>query len=382
MFNFLKEKIKGAVERITEKIREQPPETKEERIVPIKKKEEEPKKTKEQALKQEKKKEVQKEEIKAEKDVSKKEEKKGFFTKVKEKFSQEETPSFFEKVKTSITTTKISAEQFQDLFWELELALLENNVALEVIEKLKEDLKKEIVDKNIKRSEVETIITETLKESINTILTQETKDIAKEVKKKKPYVICFLGINGSGKTTTIGKIAYLLKEQGFSSVMVAADTFRSAAIEQLEEWGKRTQTKVIKQDYGSDPAAVAFDGIKHAKAKGIDVVLIDTAGRLHSNKNLMEELKKIIRIAQPDLKIFVGESITGNDCIEQVQQFNEAIGIDGIILTKVDVDEKGGTALSIAYVTKKPIIYVGLGQQPQDLKPFNKETILQNIGLK
>ena len=369
MFNFLKEKIKSAVEKITEKIKEQPQEIKEEIIVEEQKKE---RKSKELKIKEQKKKE----------ELIKEPKKKGFFNKVKEKFITEETPSLLEKVKTSIITTKITAEQFQDLFWELELVLLENNVALEVIEKLKEDLKKEIVDKSIKRSEVATIITETLKESINSILIQESKEIVKEAKRKKPYVICFLGINGSGKTTSIGKIAYLLKEEGLSSVMIAADTFRSAAIEQLEEWGKKTTTKVIKHDYGSDPAAVAFDGIKYAKAKGVDVVLIDTAGRLHSNKNLMEELKKIIRIAQPDLKIFVGESITGNDCIEQVQQFNQAVGIDGIILTKVDVDEKGGTALSIAYVTKKPIMYLGIGQEPQDLKPFKKEMILQNIGLK
>ena len=198
---------------------------------------------------------------------------------------------------------------------------------------------------------------------------------------EKPFVIAFFGINGSGKTTTIAKIADLLKKNKISCVLAASDTFRAASIEQLQIHADKLGIKLIKHDYGSDPAAVAFDAVKHAKAKKIDVVLIDTAGRLHNQANLMEELKKIVKVAKPNLKLFVGESIAGNDCIEQAQKFNEIIGIDGIILTKADVDEKGGAAISVSYITKKPIIYLGVGQEHSDLKEFEPNTIIESLGL-
>ncbi len=192
-------------------------------------------------------------------------------------------------------------------------------------------------------------------------------------------MICFVGINGSGKTTTIAKVAKFLKEHKLNVVIAAADTFRAASIEQIELHGERLGVKVIKHNYGADPAAVAFDAIKHAKAKNVDVVLIDTAGRMHSNTNLVNEMKKIMKVAQPDLKIFIGESITGNDCIEQARIFDEAVDIDGIILTKADVDEKGGTAISIGYVTKKPILFFGVGQEYSDLKVFDKRVVLEGL---
>jgi len=202
-----------------------------------------------------------------------------------------------------------------------------------------------------------------------------------ENKKEKPYIIAFFGINGSGKTTTIAKLASMLKEMKISCVLAASDTFRAASIEQLQHNADKIGVKLIKHGYGSDPAAVAFDAIKHAKAKNIDVVLIDTAGRMHSNQNLIDELKKITRVTKPDLKIFVGESIAGNDCVEQAKTFNDAVGIDGIILAKADIDEKGGAAVSVSYVTKKPILYLGTGQKYGDLEPFNKEKIMNSIGL-
>jgi fused signal recognition particle receptor len=192
-------------------------------------------------------------------------------------------------------------------------------------------------------------------------------------------VILFVGINGSGKTTTLAKIASMLKEAGVSSVIAASDTFRAAAIQQLEEHANNLSIKMIKHDYGSDSSAVAFDAIRHAESKGLDVVLIDSAGRLHSNSNLMDELKKLSRVTKPDLKIFVGESITGNDCIEQAQKFNEAIGVDAIILTKADVDEKGGTAISISHVIKKPILFFGKGQNYGDIERFSPKKIVDSI---
>ena len=261
------------------------------------------------------------------------EEKKGFFSKLKEKFVKkeeeikpiegknenpeikEDKKSIFGIIKEKIITTKISEEKFEELFYELELTLLENNVAFEVVEKIKEDMKKNIVEKPIKRGNIEDEIKNSLKLSIEDLFNVERIYLLDKMKTKKPYVICFVGINGSGKTTSIAKIAHLLQKNKKSIVLAAADTFRAAAIQQLKEWGTKLNVKVIAHDYGSDPAAVAFDTIKYAEAHSLDVVLIDTAGRLHSNKDLVREMQKIVRVAKPDLKIFVGESITGNDCV-------------------------------------------------------------------
>lgn len=338
------------------------------------------------------------------------EEKKGFFAKIKETFVGREEPKievepevkvksevkvekkeeaveepekkgFFQRITETITTKKISAEKFDELFWDLELALLENNVAVEVIEKIKADLKSQLVDKPIPRGKVDETIADSLHSSIEGLFSVPQIDLLSRAKQKKPFVICFVGVNGSGKTTSIAKVTKYLQSNGLSVVMAAADTFRAAAIDQLQLHADKLGVKLIKQDYGSDPAAVAFDAIKHAEANKKDVVLIDTAGRLHSNVNLMDEMKKIMRVAKPDLKIFVGESITGNDCVEQAKKFNEAVGIDGIILAKADVDEKGGAAISVSYVTQKPILFLGVGQEYEDLQAFDKERLLTSIGL-
>ena len=218
-------------------------------------------------------------------------------------------------------------------------------------------------------------------ESIKEVLKVERFDFLKEINKKKPYVIAVIGVNGSGKTTTIAKLCHYLKNQKKSVVLAAADTFRAAAIQQIEHHAQKLDVKLIKHDYNSDPSAVAFDAIRHAESKGLDVVVIDTAGRLHSNDNLMNELKKLVRVNKPDLKLFVGESITGNDCVEQAKKYDEIIGIDGIILSKADIDEKGGAALSISYVTKKPVLFIGTGQKYEDLEEYDEEKILSNLGI-
>lgn len=292
-----------------------------------------------------------------------------------------EKKGFFAKIKEAVTTKKISEKQFDEMFWDLELALLENNAAVEVVEKIKGDLKSDLVDKPIPRTKVQQTIVSSLRSSISGLFPVEPPDLLKIVKQKKPYIVCFVGVNGSGKTTSIAKVAHMLKQNGLSVVLAAADTFRAAAIDQLQVHADKLGVKLIKHDYGSDPAAVAFDAIKHAQAAKKDVVLIDTAGRLHSNINLMDEMKKIIRVAKPDLKLFVGESITGNDCVEQAKQFDEAVGIDGIVLAKADVDEKGGAAISVSYVTKKPIFYLGVGQEYSDLQQFDKDKLIASIGL-
>jgi fused signal recognition particle receptor len=344
MFGFLKDKVKSAISSFTKKFEDEAEVVEKPKVIEVKK---------------EKKEVEKKEEI----PITKKEKKKGFFSKVSE----------------VVTTKKISEEQYNEFFWELEVELLENNVAFEVIEKIKEDLKPKLVDVPLKRGEVEEIIKRSLKESVEEVLEFPEFDFIKKVKEKKPYVIAFFGVNGSGKTTTIAKVAYLLKKNKLSCVLVAADTFRAASIHQLEEQGEKVGVKAIKHDYGSDPSAVAFDGIKYAQQKGIDVVLIDTAGRQHSNTNLMDELKKIVKVSKPDLKVYIGEMISGNDCIEQIQEFDKIANIDGVILSKADIDEKGGTALSVSYVTKKPIIYLGSGQELNDLKKFDKKENVKNI---
>ena len=355
MFKFLKEKLKETISNFSKKAEEES-------------KVEEP--TKEEVIEkqgikgeavEEKKEPEEKAEIKEEKETEK-----GILGKLKEK----------------IVTTKLSYEKFENLFSDLELILMENNVSLEVIEKIKSDLAKKLVENPIKRTKIEDTIRESLKNSIDDLFGIEKINLLRKIKyEEKPFVMAFFGINGSGKTTTIAKIASLLTEKKFSCVLAASDTFRAASIEQLQIHADKLGIKLIKHDYGSDPAAVSFDAIKHAKAKNIDVVLIDTAGRLHSNQNLMEEIKKIIRVAKPNLNIFVGEAITGNDCVEQAKIFDEAVGIDGIILAKADIDEKGGTSISISYVTKKPIIYLGTGQKYGDLKEFEPNLIVEGLGL-
>jgi fused signal recognition particle receptor len=297
-----------------------------------------------------------------------------------EKEQSKQKRGFFTKITETFTKINLSEDKFEELFWDLEVMLLENNVAVEVILKIKDDLKQELMSDKISRKNVDEIIKDSLKKSLEEVLDVKGFDLEEKIKNKKPYVIAVIGVNGSGKTTTIAKLCHLLKKKGYSVVLAAADTFRAAAIQQLEHHAEKLDIKMIKHDYNSDPAAVAFDAIKHAEAKKIDVVIIDTAGRLHSNDNLMNELKKLIKVNKPDLKLFVGESITGNDCVEQAKVYDEIIGIDAIILSKADIDEKGGAALSISYVTQKPVLFVGTGQTYDDLLPFDKKEIMQGLG--
>ncbi len=297
---------------------------------------------------------------------------------------QEEAKSFFSKIKQKVTAKRLDEKQFENLFWELEVALLENNVAIEVIEKIKLDLKQALVNKPINRTKVDAAILTSLKQSIESLFDIPSIDLLEKIKTKRqnenaPYVICFFGINGSGKTTSIAKISKYFLANKQTVVLAAADTFRAAAIDQLQLHANALGIRMIKHDYGSDPAAVAFDAIAHAKAHNIDVVLIDTAGRMHSNSNLVDEMKKIVRVSKPDLKIFVGEAIVGNDVVEQCKQFNNTVGIDGIVLAKADVDEKGGAAISISYVTKKPILFLGIGQGLTDLALFDSQKIVDSV---
>jgi len=295
-------------------------------------------------------------------------EKKGFFAKLKSKFSY-----------------KITEQEFNNIFNDLEMLLLENNVALEVVEDIKKSLSENLIGKQIKQAELENEIKEELKKTLNEILIEpdDPLEIIKETKKseKRPFIILFFGINGSGKTTSIAKLANLLQKNKLSVVLAAADTFRAASIEQISEHAKKLKAQLIKHDYGADPSAVGFDAIKYAKNHKIDVVLIDTAGRMHTKTNLLHEMEKICRVTNPDLKIFVAESIAGNDATEQSKTFNDMVEIDGSILSKVDIDEKGGTIISVSHATHKPIFYLGTGQQYKDLQLFNKQDFIDKLGL-
>jgi fused signal recognition particle receptor len=298
---------------------------------------------------------------------------------------EEENKGFFTKITETFTKVQISEEKFEELFWDLEVILLENNVAVEVIDKIKRDLKKELMAGKVSRKGVEDLIISTLRQSIIELFDVDKINLIEQVKKRKkegkPYIITIIGVNGSGKTTSIAKLTHKFQKEGLSVVLAASDTFRAAAIQQLEEHANRLNVKIVKHDYNSDPAAVAFDAIKYAEAKKVDVVIIDTAGRLHSNTNLMRELEKVVRVCKPDIKIFVGESITGNDCVEQAKEFDKAVGIDAIILAKADVDDKGGAAISVSYILQRPILYLGTGQTYDDLKDFDPRMILESLEL-
>jgi fused signal recognition particle receptor len=282
---------------------------------------------------------------------------------------------FYKKFKKRLTE-----EKFEDLFEELELILLQNNVAYNTIESIKNSLSEKLIGKTIK----EVNLSEELKNSIEAILI-ESPDFLKTIKDtlevKRPFVIILAGINGSGKTTTTAKLANYLLENNLSVSLAAADTFRAASIEQLQEHANNLKIHLTKKDYGSDPASVGFEAISYAKKNKIDVVLIDTAGRMQNKDSLMNEIEKIVRVSKPDMKIFLGESITGNGAIEQASAFNEKIGITGIILSKTDVDEKGGTALSVSQITGKPILFLGTGQEYRDLEKFDKKKFIKKLEL-
>jgi len=286
-----------------------------------------------------------------------------------------------EKLKKKVTEREIKEEDVKDLLWDMQISMLQSDVALEVAEKIVEDLRKALVGKSVKRGEVEKIVKDTLEKSLREIMNIDKIDIAEQIKEKdeKPYVIIFVGFNGVGKTMSIAKLGNMLRANGLSVVFAAADTWRAAALEQLEVHGKNLGINVIKQDYGSDPAAVIFDAVKHARSKGIDVVLADTAGRSHSNVNLSEELKKICRVNNPDMKILVVDVLTGNDAVDQAKMFNDAVGVDALILTKADVYDKGGALLSATHTIQKPIIFLGIGQDYSDMEPYDPETIIKRL---
>ena len=286
---------------------------------------------------------------------------------------------FFKKIAEGIKKTKdafskklffaFSARELNDEFYEnLEEALLTADVGITATENLVEELKDRVFREKVKKPE-------DAKDLLRQIMIE---DIDYDIPEYEyPLVILLSGVNGVGKTTAIGKLAHMFKEQGHSVVVAAADTFRAAASEQLEVWGERAGVRVIRHNEGADPAAVVFDAISSAKARGNDVILVDTAGRLHNKKNLMAELQKICRVVDRELpeadfrKYLVLDATTGQNAVSQAQIFSEDIETDGIILTKLDGTAKGGVVLAISDEIGLPVVYVGVGEKIDDLIPFD-----------
>lgn len=283
-----------------------------------------------------------------------------------------------------IKEKSISEDDVEDILFELELGLLEADVAMDVSSVVVESVKNDLVGQKIKRSsDIEEYTYEALKNAVAKIINIEGKSMTELLEEKvaqgEPLVVMLVGINGTGKTTTIGKLSNYYIKKGYTPVIAASDTFRAGAIEQVQYHADKLGVKLIKHEKGSDPAAVAFDAVQHARAKGKELVLIDTAGRMQTNTNLMDEMKKIRRVSKPDLVVFVGDALTGNDATEQARKFNEAIDIDGVILTKADADSKGGAALSIGYIIQKPILFLGMGQSYDDIKEYDPDWMLEQI---
>ncbi|MDW0286145.1 MAG: signal recognition particle-docking protein FtsY [Nitrososphaeraceae archaeon] len=299
----------------------------------------------------------------------------------------EKLKKIFSETAKSLGQKSISKKEIDSIFDELQISLMENDVAQEIVVELTSKIKNEIQNLKLERSEdSEQVITTKLYSFLSDLFlsTNNKTDIIQSILEKKrskagPYSIIFLGINGTGKTTTVAKFCKLLRDHGVSVVLAAADTHRAGAIEQITHHGNNLHVKVITQRYGADPSAVARDALEHARKNYIDAVLIDTAGRMQTSKNLMEEVSKIIRVIKPDMKIFVGDSLAGNDTVNQAREFFEYTNYDGSILTKSDADSKGGAAISIAYLTRKPILYLGVGQGYDDLTEFDYDAFLDSI---
>jgi fused signal recognition particle receptor len=298
----------------------------------------------------------------------------------------------FDKLKSSfnglvqrISQKGMSDKQIGQILDEFLLALAENDVAYSVAQEICDSLREKLKVVEVRRFSDST---EPAKAALREVLLDVLKGSGEESFFKvldtrrdehKPAIVLFVGVNGTGKTSSIAKMGHLLLKKGYSVVIAAADTYRTGSIEQIEEHARRIGIKTMKHDYGGDAAAVAFDAVNYANAHGINVVLIDTAGRMQTNKNLLEEMKKIARVAKPDLTILVADALTGNDAVEQALRFSEAVHIDGVVLTKLDADAKGGSAVSMAAVINKPVLFATVGQDYEDIISFEPTQMVHNI---
>jgi fused signal recognition particle receptor len=277
--------------------------------------------------------------------------------------------------------TVIDEDDLADHLDELELALLSSDVEMGVANEILDGVEENLTGETRRRlSGTGSLVRDALRESLYDVLSVGQFDFeGRLAAAEKPAVIVFTGVNGVGKTTSIAKLARYLEERGLSTVLANGDTYRAGANEQLQEHADRLGKRCITHEQGSDPAAVIYDAVEYAGANDVDVVLGDTAGRLHTSDDLMAQLEKIDRVIEPDMTVFVDEAVAGQDAVNRAREFDAAATIDGAILTKADADSQGGAAISVAHVTGKPILFLGTGQGYEDLDRFDPEAVVDSL---
>ena len=291
----------------------------------------------------------------------------------------------FSSLYDKITKSELRGKDLDKVLDEFHMTLLESDIALPAADYIRDQLKLRIEQLQFTRfsdprGQVRGILQEILLSVLEKPGQVDFFRLVEEKKKKgEQLIVVFVGVNGTGKTTSIAKLAHILQKKRYSVILAAGDTYRAGSIQQLEEHARRIGVKTIKHDYGADAAAVAFDAVNYARAHGVNVVLIDTAGRMQTNKNLLEEMRKIVRVTKPDLTVLVVDALTGNDALEQGKVFGEAVKIDGIILAKLDADVKGGSSISLSYILGRPVLLVGTGQGYDDLETFQAKEIVRNM---
>jgi len=294
----------------------------------------------------------------------------------------DDEPSTFQRAKAFATgRIIIEEEDLEEPLWNLEMALLESDVEMSVAERILDTVREKMLGES--RKQVETtgeLVESALHDALLDVIAVGQFDFEERIAQAdKPVTVVFTGVNGVGKTTSIAKLSEWLADRGYSSVMANGDTYRAGANEQIAEHAKRLDRELISHDQGGDPAAVIYDGVEYAQANDVDVVLGDTAGRLHTSDDLMAQLEKIDRVVDPDMTLFVDEAVAGQDAVNRAKEFNDAAEIDGAILTKADADSSGGAAISVAYVTGKPILFLGTGQGYDDLTLFEPEELVESL---
>ena len=275
----------------------------------------------------------------------------------------------------------IEEEDLEEPLWNLEMALLESDVEMQVAEEILDTIREKMIGET--RAQVETtgeLVETALHDALHEVISVGQFDFDARIEDaEKPVTIVFTGVNGVGKTTSIAKLSRYFENRGLDVVMANGDTYRAGANEQIQEHADALGTKLISHEQGGDPAAVLYDAVEYAEANGVDVVLGDTAGRLHTSNDLMAQLEKIDRVVDPDMTLFVDEAVAGQDAVERAKQFNDAAEIDGTVLTKADADSSGGAAISIAYVTGRPILFLGVGQGYDDIERFDPERLVERL---
>jgi fused signal recognition particle receptor len=290
--------------------------------------------------------------------------------------------TFAEKVRTFIIDREliITEKELADALDELGITLLESDVALPVADAIIAHVKKDLVGKHRQIGEsVDSLVVHTLRSALLGVLGKGFDLTAYIRDHERPVKILFTGVNGTGKTTTVAKIGAFLKKQGFTVVIGAGDTYRAGATEQIEVHAERIGVKIIQHQKGADPSAVLYDAVQYAMSHKLDVILADTAGRFHTKANLMSQLDKIRRVMKPDLVVYVDEAVAGNDAVVRAAEFDRTVGADAVVLTKADMDSRGGAAISIAHTIGKPLMFLGTGQGYEDIILFSPDAMVDEL---